>query len=277
MSEYRRTRFHVLHSRLRHEERYFDVDIDMSIKVLLGDSLKGSVAHEPRVQAEYIEVSSEGFHALVNEAQAVGHLAHVALNDYTVTQRGDVGSLVRLEALTTIGTAWSTKAIEGSTYEQQLQEDTLRLSLEKLDKVRGRAAQVFEQGNHQHFEGASKGHVDGISSYTYFSSALHILKSPAADYLKEAMLLGFISSAGMGSESVVQNSRSALLDAIDTIPTTSSDDGQAHISLLKLSNCMLDWLKVNLEEERVLIPLMDVLAFLFDMQVMHRLIPTTFK
>jgi hypothetical protein len=36
-------------------------------------------------------------------------------------------------------------------------------------------------------------------------------------------------------------------------------------------------LKSNLDTERVLLPLLEIFAFLFDMQVMHRLLDTSFK
>jgi tubulin-specific chaperone D len=75
-----------------------------------------------------------------------------ATNDYTVTERGDVGSLVRLEALNTIETGWKLGLIEASAIGEQIHAGVLRLSLEKLDKIRTRAAHVLEVGNTEHFE-----------------------------------------------------------------------------------------------------------------------------
>ena len=68
---------------------------------------------------------------------------HTALNDYTITERGDVGSLVRLEALNTVARAWSTGLLNGAPAAQQLRTDAVRLSQEKLDKLRLRAAEVL--------------------------------------------------------------------------------------------------------------------------------------
>jgi len=206
----------------------------------------------------------------------VASALHVALNDYTVTERGDIGSLVRLEALSTTGTAWSTKLLRGSSSEEQLRADVLRLSLEKLDKVRTRAVHVLEYGTYGHVQNAANGVAEGVSSYAYFANALGMLKTSTPYAIKEALTLGFISSAGMGSESVVQNSRAALLDAIDLLPTTSSGEAEG-FTLLDVANCFVEILKQSLDTERTLLPLLDVVAFLFDMQVMHRLIPTTFK
>lgn len=202
---------------------------------------------------------------------------HTALNDYTVTDRGDVGSLVRLEALSTIGAAWETDLLSGSKHTEDLHADVLRLSLEKLDKVRLRAAQVLEKGSYEHFETVAKGAVDGISSYAYFANALTVLHSSTPKAIQEAVALGFVTSAGLGSESVVQNSRAALLDAVDSWPIREVTGPEGSCTLLEFATCFLDLLKRNLETERVLLPLLEVLAFLFDMQVLQRLMLTPFK
>jgi hypothetical protein len=197
------------------------------------------------------------------------------LNDYTVTERGDVGSLVRLEALTTIGTAWSAGLMKDLAPSEQLYADVLRLSLEKLDKIRALSAHVLEQGALGHLEVANKV-ADRVSSYAYFANALKLLQLSTTDTIREAICVGLSSSAGMGSESVVQNSRAALLDAIDLLPVSRSDDTDT-LSLLDLANCYVNLLKRSLEMDRTLLPLLEVIAFLFDAQVMQRLIPTTFK
>jgi hypothetical protein len=238
--------------------------------------------------------------------EVTDHIAsalHIALNDYTVTERGDVGALVRLEALATIETAWRTTRITGlvkrSSLGDLLYADVLRLSLEKLDKMRARAAHVLEEGALCGYERAMRPVADGVSSYTYFSSALMILQ-PEIDHrddgpkhtvdnittddekrteskvrLHESLCLGLVSSAGMGSESVVQNSRAALLDTLDRLPAASTNEEE--MSLQYVANCLVDLLKKNLDTDRTLLPLLEVIAFLFDMQIMHRLIPTTFK
>lgn len=206
----------------------------------------------------------------------ISEALHVALNDYTVTERGDIGSLVRLEALNTMGIIWSTDLITKPSSEDILLADVIRLSLEKLDKIRLRAAQVLERRKHEQFMKSDTGKDGGVSSYVYFANALEIFKPWTPSDIKEALCLGFISSAGMGSESVVQNSRAALLDVIDLLPTDSTHNKE-DFTLLDIANCFTDLLKKSLDNERILLPLLDVIAFLFDMQVMHRLIPTTFR
>jgi hypothetical protein len=213
---------------------------------------------------------------LANAENHIGSALRIALNDYTVTERGDVGSLVRLEALTTVGTAWSMGLLKGSFIGDQLHADVIRLSLEKLDKMRTRAASVLEQGAHEEFSKVANSVADGTSSYDYFSNALGVLQSPSPDIVKNAVCAGLISSAGMGSESVVQNSRTALLDALDSMPI-SSDEGAHGFTLLDAANCLVDLIKKNLSEDRNLLPLLEVTAFLFDMHVLTRLVETNFK
>lgn len=210
----------------------------------------------------------------------VAKALHIAVNDYTTTERGDIGSLVRLEALSTIGVAWQTGLLKGSSYEEQLHADILRLSLEKLDKIRVRASETLTKGTYEQFSQVYVNITDGTSSYAYFASALSVLRAKTPDSIREALCLGFITSAGLGSESVVQNSRAALLDVIDEWPVDSvvPEDGQdADFSLLHLANCLLSILKKNLETERILLPLLEVLAFLLDMQVLQQLTSTSFK
>lgn len=195
---------------------------------------------------------------------------HIALNDYTVTERGDVGSLVRLEALTTIGTAWSIGLFKDSSADSiasDLHAAVLLLSTEKIDKIRQRASHVLSFGAHGAFERIANSVVDGVSSYEYFRTALMVLQPVTPDKLKEALCLGYASSAGMGSESVVQNARAALLDALD---------GGA-VRLLDVAGCLMRLVERSLGEDRMLLPLLEVWAWLGDMGVFEKLAETAFR
>lgn len=80
----------------------------------------------------------------------------------------------------------------------------------------------------------------------------------------------------MGSESVVQNSRAALLDFVDMLQDEDTSD-VTQFALVDFANCVLTLLKNNITNDRVLLPLLEVIAFLFDMQIMQRLQSTSFK
>jgi hypothetical protein len=201
---------------------------------------------------------------------------HIALNDYTITERGDVGSLVRIEVLETVATGWTTGTLlaNGSETQRLVYADVLRLSLEKLDKIRVVAARTLRTCPSVHME-TSATPLEDVSSVTYFLEALRMFQSTSSRANKDALCLGYINSAGMGSESVAQNARTALLGFINVLPVENGTTMQ--LSLVEVATCILDLLKGNIDNDRVLIPLLETIAFLFDMQIMQRLISTSFK
>jgi hypothetical protein len=68
------------------------------------------------------------------------------LNDYTITERGDVGSLVRTKAIQCVQRLWeSGQPVLETASQQLLQGNILRLALEKMDRVRIQAAGCLEQ------------------------------------------------------------------------------------------------------------------------------------
>lgn len=202
---------------------------------------------------------------------------HIALNDYTITERGDIGSLVRTQALESVGVGWATGTlqIDGDEIHDKVYADVLRLSLEKLDKIRSVAARVLDQNRRNEFRDPSMP-LDEVSSAAYFISALRMFESTDSSILREAICVGYINSAGMGSETVAQNARTALLRFLDTLPD-GSEAPPAQVLLLEVAECILGILKNNLNEDRVVIPLLETIAFLFDMHIMQRLVSTSFK
>lgn len=203
---------------------------------------------------------------------------HVALNDYTVTERGDVGSLVRLEALDAVRTAVRANFFHDQAAETDLQiyADVLRLSLEKLDKVRARAAAVIAEGLLARQPEIMIATADDVSSRLYFREALNAMKSIESPVIREAICQGVVGSAGMASESVVQNCRDAVLDFTESLPIIAVSS-MKELTLVDFATCLVELLKKELQNDRVLLPLLEGLAFLFDMQVMHRLESTDFK
>ena len=62
-----------------------------------------------------------------------------SLQDYTNDQRGDVGSLVRIEAIKTVHAAWRYGLLNGKDEHRDLLALLCGLAVEKLDKVRNSA------------------------------------------------------------------------------------------------------------------------------------------
>lgn len=208
----------------------------------------------------------------------VASALHIALNDYTVTERGDVGSLVRLEALNAVRTAGVANLFcdQATESDHLIYGDVLRLSLEKLDKVRTRAAAIINEGSLTQFPVIQFLTLENVSSQAYFRGALAAMLSTNSNVIKEAICQGLVSSAGMASESVVQNCREAVLDFTITLPLSSTSDSKG-FTLVDFVTCLLELLKKELGNDRVLLPLLEVWAFLFDMQVVQRLVTTSFK
>ena len=203
---------------------------------------------------------------------------HIALNDFTITERGDVGALVRLEALDSVSFVWTSNVLrdENDETSQQILADVLRLSLEKMDKIRSKAAKLLQlralPGSSQSITSST----DDVSSHAYFTKILSLLHSTTNAAIKESICVGYVTSAGMGSESVVQNSRAALFDFLDTLPDVDPSDSHP-FTLLDFANCLTRIFQQHLTDDRVLLSLLEVLAFLFDMQIMQRLSSSTFK
>jgi len=62
------------------------------------------------------------------------------------------------------------------------------------------------------------------------------------------------------------------VDKLDTLPINSGDT-----SLLAFSNTLIDIFKANLSTDRLLLPLLELLVFLLDMQILQRLVDSHFK
>ena len=73
----------------------------------------------------------------------IANIILTGLNDYTIDERGDVGSLVRLEALYTLQEISKWKEITGCNIKRCLEAALVRVSAERMDKVRTEAARCL--------------------------------------------------------------------------------------------------------------------------------------
>ena len=123
------------------------------------------------------------------------------------------------------------------------------------------------------------------SSYEYFAGALGALATEntasissngreCALWLNKPILEGYVSSAGMGSESVLQVARQALVDCMSTAPTDKTD---SRVSVRDTANMLVEVFQDNLTNDRVVLPLLETIAFLLDVGVLLRLEQTDFK
>lgn len=198
-------------------------------------------------------------------AQAI----HTGLNDYTIDERGDVGSLVRLQALICVDLMLSRRLLpEASENLSILHADILRLSLEKLDRVRARAAAIRAK----HLS-STLTKAEDTNTEAYMRSALSPLLHPAPTRTHKALLQGAISCAGISAEALLQTSRAVLAEYLYTV------DIPALQSLLTIYTTILqDLLGPTANNNNFMHPALEVLAFLLDTRIPQRLPPTsTFK
>jgi len=158
----------------------------------------------------------------------------------------------------------------------------LRLAAEKLDRVRTEAQKslacdVRNSGERRFCEQYL------ISSYDYFR---WLLESQTKDWLalplfeyqpnqwRIELFEGYVNSADTGSEGLIRESRAALADFCErkTWRGASSDD--VHPLDIDASNFVCDTVfqvaKKHIANDRVLVPTMEVMGFLFDAGIMGR-------
>lgn len=199
---------------------------------------------------------------------------HTGLTDYTIDERGDIGSLVRLQALTCASCLLSLDLLNLQNEQCQiLLSDTLRLSLEKLDRVRGLAAACRQQCL------TSDYHVqdhDNINSKTYLRSALRPIFDPNSQpWARRALIEGAISCTGISGESLLQASREVIADFC-----TSAETQHLHAVLTTFSEILRDILSSSTPNAtNLMLPALDLLSFLLDMRIPQQLATaqTSFK
>jgi len=213
---------------------------------------------------------------------------HFALNDYTINERGDVGSLVRIEGLLAMERVWSKSGAIANIASDGLRSCTWavhRLALEKLDKVRLQAARCLASAGLD--LGSRIENLSDVSSYDYFvcmSILILLAKTPKssqaippvnAPYI--TLLSGFATSAGTGAESLQQTARPALHDILTALPLSppSTSTPSNSPSLLGVGAALLALLSDNLTNDRLLHPLLELTGFLLDSNALHPLLLTS--
>ncbi|KAF2239861.1 hypothetical protein EV356DRAFT_571952 [Viridothelium virens] len=199
----------------------------------------------------------------------------LGLDDYTINERGDVGSLVRMQALETLEKLPQDLGSQPD-YEKVYESicaASRRLSVEKLDKVRLKASHVFTAVLGQ---SSLSLRLQSVSSYHHFHEVLQSSFWGPSQKIAAAVFEGFVTSAGGGaSETIVQNARAALVDVLSGKWSESSPSSQA--AVLTICNIFLGVMRQSLDNERVLAPMLNTLGFLFDAEIFQRLMIMDFK
>ncbi|KAM3424257.1 hypothetical protein BST61_g11203 [Cercospora zeina] len=187
---------------------------------------------------------------------------HRGLNDYTIDERGDIGSLVRLQCIACTSRIFNTQAFSPHRQATQtLEADIYRLSLEKLDRVRLQAARCYSQYLNQQ---VSVTDVASVSSQAYFRLALSpVWQNDTPECIRQALIQGCISCAGSAAEPLLDASRQVLVGGL-----RAADDATLEIFFATFTTTMKEQLSSptpNLQ------PALALLAFLIDMRLSQRL------
>ncbi|KAI7283739.1 hypothetical protein KC345_g2748 [Hortaea werneckii] len=198
--------------------------------------------------------------------ETVVQAIHRGTRDYTVDERGDVGSLVRLQALSCASSVFDHGSKRNLPMEMLnvLRTDVARLSLEKLDRVRVAAARC----KHEWLEsGWAVRDVASVSTEDYFAGILSSLEAENRDpSLEDALLEGCISCAGISGERLLQASRLALVELL-----CNADDALLAVHMTTFAAI----LKGMLTDATHMHPALELLGFLLDMQIPQRLADRT--
>ncbi|KAJ5782992.1 hypothetical protein N7457_004766 [Penicillium paradoxum] len=184
------------------------------------------------------------------------------LNDYTTDRRGDIGSLIRVEAIQAVSILLQ-KEPNRSPLIQDLVGCLCRLACEKLDKVRLQAWIALEgfwesAGDLPPLERKFE-HFSHVSSQEYFAQLLTL---QSIEWLRLPLLQGLATSAISGAEGLVRATRSALTQFLN-----SQDQSRRQEILMVFLQDISTILSDNLQDDRFAIPAVEFVAFLIDSYV----------
>ncbi|ORY62966.1 tubulin folding cofactor D C terminal-domain-containing protein [Pseudomassariella vexata] len=198
------------------------------------------------------------------------------LNDYTTNARGDVGSHARLEAIRATRTLWEVLKKGGEPH-HTIHEITpvllpriLRLAAEKLDRVRAEAqpalallllpshAEIFTTSSF-----SSKGYfacLFGLCRPDRFLESIAESWKLSETDCTSSLLAGLSTAADTGNEDLVIASRAAVAEFCE-----QSTDHISQICMALINN-----LKLHQGQDRVIVPTLELLAYLFQIGIMQR-------
>ncbi|KAL8678701.1 MAG: hypothetical protein Q9186_004976 [Xanthomendoza sp. 1 TL-2023] len=183
-----------------------------------------------------------------------------ALQDYTIDSRGDIGSEVRLAAVDIIARINNSLRWD-HRFHHEIFGIVCGLAVEKLDKVRECAwnciRRYLDALSLEEQQVKVLRDIERMGSWSTYSVEyfVFIFKLAQRDHLVAPMLRGFVTSAGVGSEVLVRNSRIALLSCLTIC---SPNDGST------IHETLLHMIHAGLSNGRLFRPGLEVLSFLLD-------------
>ncbi|KAL8790067.1 MAG: hypothetical protein Q9213_000769 [Squamulea squamosa] len=177
------------------------------------------------------------------------------LDDHTIDSRGDIGSDVRIAAIDLLS---KTHAAWDDSLKHKAFGIVYGLAVEKLDRVRGCAWSCIRNQRIVSVQDLERTASWSTYNVDYF---VFILELGKRDHLLVPMIRGFITSASVGSEVLVRNSRLALLKFLDDC---SPDE------ILAVHESLVQIVRSEIPSGRLLRPGLEVLSFLLDVDLTSR-------
>ncbi|KAI9310691.1 armadillo-type protein [Dichotomocladium elegans] len=224
-------------------------------------------------------VSKSDFDALLNSLQ-------LCLTDYSTDQRGDVGSWVRTAAMECLRTLiLLTARLDRQRIQQpyltpqataQVVAGLLKQSVERIDRVRDCAGRVLcdflyddqtllSIPDRDLLERAIARDLSWSSPAELYPVVTPILSSSLYRY---ELLAGLIASAGGLTESLVRHSSNCLLEYMNTLRVEGGNEDACLTSMVKT---LLDLFSNYEKQERVILPLMDVIGLLYEAGILNKI------
>ncbi|KAI0428086.1 tubulin folding cofactor D C terminal-domain-containing protein [Xylaria sp. FL1042] len=210
------------------------------------------------INRNVLKLESAEFLSLISEG----------LDDYTTNARGDIGSHVRLEAIKATKTLWQAEN-RNQELVIRLFPQILRLAAEKLDRVRAEAKSTLEivlqpsdSKIFQELSCTSRDYFDFLFTLRDITRLnIGACDSPLSiEGCTSSLLAGLVTSADTGNEDLVVETRAALAALCET-----SDE-----ELRQVYGSLLYNLKLYAGQDRVLVPTLEVVAYLSHVGLLQR-------
>ncbi|CAG8486755.1 6341_t:CDS:2 [Paraglomus brasilianum] len=210
-----------------------------------------------------------------------------SLEDFSIDSRGDVGSWVREVGMKSLGTyvplitrnddlnptspQWWTKDLS-----MQVVKKLLKQSVERIDKIRACAGTILiDLLYEKRMTGEWVLDINGrsvlervlnrdeeihwINPSELYPRMIQLLVLPEYRF---DLLAGLVVAAGGMTESLVRYSSATLIKYASSLPPFATDTSS--ISLLDFANALLEVFRVYGKQDRVVVPLLEVIDLLFE-------------
>ncbi|KAI9293377.1 hypothetical protein K502DRAFT_366757 [Neoconidiobolus thromboides FSU 785] len=222
------------------------------------------------------------------------------LKDYTITSQGDVGSHVRKEAMCCLhlGIKIVFDSKEKESHQQlqlkpkdlqQLIMGLLQQSCEKIDRLRECAGLILidilrkkeiETPNKQKLLSILdiEPPIQWLNPASVFPNVIQVLKIPI---YRKVVLSGILQSSGAITESLIKHAGGALIDYLielsqqeetDNNLITQDNNNSESNQLQMIFKDILELIEQNQNNDRILLPIFEVLNTLFEAQVFQKVL-----